>query len=132
MDTLKPSHNAVELACFYTWMGEDGICRTVTKPGADIGLSAAMENSHAVNSFYKTKKFPLLIDARNIQAMSKEARKHFSTNGRETKINCFGIVVTSPLSRVIGNFFMGINKPQVPARLFNNEQDAIAWLKEYL
>src|ERR1700756_4774181 len=44
----------------------------------------------------------------------------------------FSILIESPLSRIIGNFFMGLNKPSVPAKLFNNEQDAIAWLKQYV
>lgn len=132
MDTLNPPGSAIDLAAFWTWMGEDGICRTKTKPQAEIDLEKAMENSVAVIAFYREKKFPLLIDARNIKYMSREARKHFSTNGRETKINSFAVIVKSPLSRVIGNFFMGLNKPQVPARLFDDEAEAITWLKHYL
>ncbi len=132
MNHLSPPNTATELSVFWTWMGDDGICRTKTKPQAEITLKEAMENSIAVNSFYKNKKFPLLVDARDVKTMAKEARKHFSTNGRETKITCMAIMVRSPLSRVVGNFFMGLNKPIVPARLFDDEQDAVDWLKNYL
>lgn len=132
MSTLKPPSNAIELTCFFTWMGADGICRTVTKPNAEIDVPEALENSAAVTGFFTDRKFPLLVDARNIRSMTKEARKHFSTNNRETKILCFALMVNSPLSRVIGNFFMGINKPQVPARLFADENEAIEWLKTFL
>ncbi len=132
MNHLIPPNTATELSVFWTWMGDDGICRTKTKPHAEITLKEAMENSIAVNSFYKDKKFPLLVDARDVKTMAKEARKHFSTNGRETKITCMAIMVRSPLSRVVGNFFMGLNKPIVPARLFDDEQDAVDWLKNYL
>ncbi|MBA3663915.1 MAG: hypothetical protein H0W61_06865 [Bacteroidetes bacterium] len=131
MNTLIPPANALNLTSFKTWMGDDGICRTVTKELAEINLEQAMENSVAVSSLYKDRKFPLLIDARNIKYMSKEARKFFSTNGRDIKITCFGIMVKSPLSRVIGNFFMGLNKPEIPARLFDSEADALQWLKQY-
>jgi hypothetical protein len=72
------------------------------------------------------------VDSRNIKSISKEARKHFSTNGRTTKINCFALIIDSPLSRIIGNFFMGLNKPEIPARLFTSETEAISWLKQYL
>jgi len=132
MDTLNPPDDATEITAFWTWMGKDGICRTKTKPLAVITLKEAMENSVAVTSFYKDKKFPLLIDARNIKYMEREARKHFSTNGRETKINSFAIMVKSPLSRMIGNFFMGLNKPAIPARLFDDENEAVKWLKQHL
>jgi hypothetical protein len=132
MDTLTPPETAIELKAFWTWMGTDGICRTKTKPMAEIKLAEAIENSRAVNSFYKEKKFPLLIDARNIKSMEREARKQFSVSGRETSITSFAVMVKSPLSRVIGNFFMGINKPAVPAQLFDNEQEAINWLKTFM
>ena len=132
MNKLNPPKDAIEITAFWTWMGEDGICRTKTKPLAEISIKEAIENSVAVSSFYRGKKFPLLIDARNIKYMEREARNHFSTNGRDTKINCFAIMVKSPLSRMVGNFFMGLNKPSIPARLFDKETDAIKWLKEYL
>ena len=131
MDTFIPPGNAIETSTFWTWMGDDGICRTKTKPMAEIELADAIENTIAVTGFYTSKKFPLLIDARPIKYMSREARKHFSTNDRETVINSFAVMVKSPLSKVIGNFFMGINKPEVPARLFDKEEDALNWLKKF-
>lgn len=132
MSQLTPPNTAIELSLFWTWMGDDGICRTKTKPQAEITIKEAIENSAAVSSFYKDKKFPLLVDARYVKSMAKEARKHFSTNGRTTRINSMAIMVRSPLSRVIGNFFMGLNKPLVPARLFDDEEEAVKWLKMYV
>ena len=132
MDTLNPPEDATEITAFWTWMGADGICRTKTKPLVEITLKETMENSVAVSSLYKDKKFPLLVDARTIKSIEREARKHFSTNGRETKITSFALIIKSPLSRIIGNFFMALNKPLIPARLFDNEEEAITWLKNYL
>lgn len=127
---LSPPANAVDIKDFLTWMGSDGICRTMVKKGADIDLASAKENTQAVNSFFKGRHYPIIIDSSDIHSMSREARKHFSTNGRVTSINSMAILVSSSLSKVIGNFFMGLNKSDVPARLFNNEQEAIIWLKE--
>lgn len=36
--------------------------------------------------------------------------------------------VESMLSRAIANFFLGLNKPLIPTRLFNDEAEAVAWL----
>jgi hypothetical protein len=132
METLTPPKHALELFVFWTWMGDDGICRTKTKPDAVVNLKEAVENSMAVDSFYEGKKFPILIDARQVKSMAKEARAHFSTNGRKTNINAMAIMVKSPLSRVIGNFFMGLNKPPVPAKLFDDESEAVIWCKQFV
>ena len=121
-----------DITCYWTWMGLDGIARTKVKPQAEVTIKESIENSVAVNSLYKAKKFPLLIDARQIKSISKEARDNFSIKNRSTNINSFAVIIESPLSRIIGNFFMGLNKPSVPAKLFNNEQDAVNWLKQYL
>jgi len=113
-------------------MGTDGIARTKVKPQAEVSIKESLENSMAVNGLFVDKKFPLLIDARQIKSISKEARDNFSIKNRPTNINSFAVIIDSPLSRIIGNFFMGLNKPSVPAKLFNNEQDAISWLNKYL
>jgi hypothetical protein len=132
MESIQPPKHAIELRCFWTWMGEDGICRTIARPQAEVTLADAKENSAAVNGFFADKKFPLLVDSRMIRSMEREARSFFSTNNRDTKITCIGVIVNSPLSRVIGNFFMGLNKPQVPSRLFESQYEAVEWLKKHM
>ncbi len=124
--------HAIKTTAYITWMGKDGIARTVVKSNMEVGLKEAKENTEAVNAIYKGKQFPLLIDSRNIKSISKEARDHFSLRNRESVVNAFAIIIYSPLSRIIGNFFMGLNKPRVPARLFTNEEEALAWLKKYV
>lgn len=122
---------ATELQGYFTWMGEDGIARTRVKPNVDITLDMAIENTKVVTSFYTDKKFPILIDSRGIKSMSYEARKHFSARGRDTKTSAFGIVIGSTVSRVLGNFYLGINKPAVPTKLFDSEEAALEWLKQF-
>lgn len=122
----------IEVTKYHTWMGKDGIVRSVVKKNAEVTLADAKENTVAVETFYYGKKYPLIIDARGVKSISKEARDHFSLRGRESVVNAFAIIISSPLSRIIGNFFMGLNKPTVPMRLFENEKDAIKWLKPFL
>lgn len=125
---MRIPQNAHELRCYFTWMGEDGIARTKVKKNSEVVLEDAMENSKVVNSFFVDEKFPLLIDARGIKSMTREARTFFTTNGRETNTMAFAILIDSSVSRVVGNFFLGINKPAVPTKLFSNEKEAIKWL----
>jgi hypothetical protein len=122
----------IEVSKYFTWMGNDGIARTVVKPGAEISLEDSQENTAAIEMFYYGKQFPLIVDARPIKSISKEARDHFSLRNRKSAVNSFAIIIKSPLSRIIGNFFMGLNKPAVPVRLFDNEKDALKWIKQYL
>jgi hypothetical protein len=124
--------NAIDIAAYWTWMGADGIARTKVKPHFDVTLTHARENSVVVNSLIKDKKFPLMVDVRDINSITREAREFFTTRGRETNINSMAVIIRSTISRVIGNFFLGIDKPAVPTRLFDNEHEAETWLKTKL
>lgn len=124
--------DVIEVTAFWTWMGDDGICRTKVKPGAEIEIQHALENSEATNSIHQRlqEDFALLVDATDIKSMSREAREHFSMNKRETHLTALAIITGSPVSRVIANFFMGIQKQRVICRTFTDESKAIKWLQE--
>jgi uncharacterized membrane protein YagU involved in acid resistance len=120
----------IETSAYWTWLGEDGIARTQVKKGSEVELDHAVENSRAVNSL-NAPNFPLLIDARGIKSMTKEAREYFSVNDRETKVTAMAILIKSPLSKVIGNFYMLLNKPKMHSKLFIDEASALKWLKKF-
>lgn len=127
MNIPQTAHN---LTCYFTWMGEDGIARTKVKAGSEVKLEHAQENSVVVNGFYVDRKFPLLIDARGIKSITRDARNFFTTNGRQTNTLAFAIIIDSSVSKVVGNFFLGINKPAVPTKLFLDESNAVEWLSK--
>ena len=120
-----------ELKKFHTWMEKDGVARTVVKPDADILLQDAEENTAAVRAFYTGTKFPLLVDMRDIKSISPEAREHFTLKGRESVVNAFAMLISSSISRMIGNFFLNFQNPAVPVKLFNQEEEALAWLSGF-
>lgn len=113
-------------------MGSDGIARSVVLNNARIDLNEAKQNSEAVNKLFVDKKFPLLIDITAIHTITREARAHFAVKNRETNITCFAIVTNSEVGKIVGNFFFKLNSPDVPARMFTNEDQAIEWLKNWL
>lgn len=120
----------IETSAYWTWLGEDGIARTQVKKGSEVQLDDAIENSRAVNSL-DAAKYPLLIDARGIKSITKEAREYFSVNDRETKVTAMAILIESPLSKIIGNFYMLLNRPKMDSKLFLDEASALKWLKKF-
>ena len=103
--------NAAEPDKFYKWIGNDGMCRSTAKPLAEIDIEAALQNSKEVNRFFLNKKYPLIVYARQVKYISPEACKHFSA---------------------IGNFFLGLNKPNATEHLFTIEiiiNESLNWVK---
>ena len=76
-------------------------------------------------------KTRVLIDMTAISRISKEARDYFANERTASIQRATALLISSPASRVIGNFFMGLNKPISPTRLFTDPREAIKWLQTY-
>ena len=76
-------------------------------------------------------KTRVLIDMTAITEISKEARDYFANERTASIQRATALLISSPVSRVIGNFFMGLNKPITPTRLFTDPDKAIQWLHTY-
>jgi hypothetical protein len=114
------------------WLDADGIMRISTFPSLEDTMDDARQNNAACTKVAAGKRRPLLVDMRNLKAQSREVRAYYT--GPETmKLNlAVAILVDSPMSRVIGNFFLGFNKMDLPTQLFRSEDEALAWLKGFL
>lgn len=77
------------------------------------------------------ESYPLLSDCRRIKNVDKEARAFLAKPENTVLISAGALLVNNQLQKVLGNFFIQINKPPVPARLFTDESEAIAWLQQF-
>ena len=111
------------------WLGEDGIIHIVILPNAELSQADAKANVVAVDQISQGKKQPLLVDIRQAKAMDREVRREFAS---ATNVTATALLIASPVSRVIGNFFIGLNEAAVPVRLFTSEAEAVEWLKGFL
>ena len=53
-------------------------------------------------------------------------------SGKETLVSAFVVLIDSPISRMLSNFFLRVNKPSYPARLFTSEDKTIEWLTTFI
>lgn len=118
-----------KLPVFTTKLDPRGFVHTHVRAGSEIQLEDAKENTAMVIAVSGGANYPILVDLRKIKSISKEARDHFSMRGRKPNVTAIAMLVSSPLSRIIGNFFLGLNKPTVPTRMFTSEEEGIAWMK---
>jgi len=119
----------VETSTGRFYLGEDGINRVFSFPNTNIAEKEAREGVDVAKKVGKGKNPPIFIDISKILSITLEARRIFAN---EEYANSVALLVNSPLSRVIGNFFLGINKSAVPHKLFTSETEAIEWLKGFL
>ena len=118
----------IETRVFLTILEQQGFIRTKVKEGSEITLKDAQENTQAVLDISGGSNYPIMVDLTQIRSISKEARDHFSMRGRKPNVLAIAMVVNKPVSVIIGNFFLGLNKPAVPTKLFTDEKVAEKWV----
>ena len=110
-------------------MGADGILRHYTKKNAIETLEDAKLNVTIGRKLLEYKKGAIMVNLSESKGLSMEARKYYSSKEVAEHIYAFALVVNSPISKVIGNFMLGIYQSPSPTKLFITEDDAIKWLK---
>lgn len=125
-------HKVFQTRTSKVWLGEDGIVRLISLPVKAISLADAENNWAAVAEAGQGVARPILGDIREVRGISREARKFYASDDTARIVSAIALQVDSPISRMIGNLFLGFNKPPAPVRLFGNNDEAIAWLKGFL
>ena len=107
---------------------EDGIAIGRFLDGATVDAADARENLAALGELGGGKRLPILVDLRGIRSQSAEARATLA-GPEASRVSCaVALVVGDPVSRVLGNFYLGFNRPADPTRLFDDDRAARAWL----
>jgi hypothetical protein len=113
-------------------LGDDGIVRIIWVPGAEVTLEDAKETMAAYLKLNKGKRLPLFVDTKTMKSLSRDARKYYAGEEAAKVASAVAIIVGTPVSRVLGNFYLGLSNPHLPSRLFSSESEALEWLKGYL
>lgn len=111
----------------------EGFLRSVIADRGEIELEDAINAITACAQLSGRKRLPILVDLRKVKSISRDARLYYGSSDEAQKVLiAVAFLVTSPLSRVIASFFIGLNKMKVDAKVFSSEEKAQQWLKGYL
>ena len=97
-----------------------------------IDLTEAQHISRVFEELSPTPA-PLLVDLGSPKGQTKEARTFFSSAPEHlARYSAVALLVTNPIAKILANFYLGLNKPQRPTRLFTDVPAAEAWLRSFL
>lgn len=103
----------------------------IVLPDAGLKDDAASATENAALQIEIAKKIGrplgLVVYMPSLLGQDHQARKIYAA--MDTKLfHGSALVVTNPLARAIGSFFLGMNQPKFPAKLVATIEDGIAWL----
>jgi hypothetical protein len=92
-------------------------------------LSAEVARAHVAAA--NGEKRPALADVRGLISVDRGSRQVAAGGDVVAVTQRMAILVGNPVTRVLGSFFLRVTTPGYPTRLFTDEQQARAWLREH-
>lgn len=78
------------------------------------------------------QKMPVLVVCPEFATTNNEVLKFLSKNENFPLSKAGAYVVYSIAQRLMANFYLKINTPERPTKFFNNKEEAINWLKQFV
>ena len=114
---------------YYYLLADDVMIVLPDKGLKDDGASAR------VNMDYQTayarmlgRRCCVIVVLDSLTSQDSEARRIYASGMQPALFYAVALIVTNPLARAIGSFFLGLTRPAVPTRLFESVEDAAAWV----
>jgi hypothetical protein len=113
------------------WIDKNGFVRIKPKEGFEFDETDVQRQFDAYSQLgiSPNKKALLLVDASHDFEMTKEARDLSSAKAKEFFVAA-AIVSTSFTTRLLINFLNSFYNFGIAIKMFSNEEEASAWLKE--
>lgn len=117
---------------YYRFRYENGIFFG-TYVGGPITLEIAKEIVSKRLELTKGEKVLAIANVEEVKGVDRDARVYLSSEEGNQGIRAGAIITDSAFTRHMANFFMKISfsKSKIPAKVFSNEEDAIAWLRQF-
>ena len=103
----------------------DGVVHVRWNTGVSIEEQDALKAMAAVDGLGGNQGVRVLVDISGIAGLSRTARSAFTRRGSASRIALLG---SSPVDKVIANFFLALNVHACPTRYFTSSEAAMAWL----
>jgi hypothetical protein len=111
---------------------EDGIIEIEVFNEPEVTVQDIIEGTDYIMEIVAEKKFPVLFIAQKYSIPTKETREYMAKKKSLPYSLADAFVLTSLPQKLLGNFYLKVNKPHRPTKMFTNQKEAVNWLKTFL
>ena len=119
----------IDLKASIVSLRDDGIMHVHIKSGAEMELNDAIKVVEAMGKLGNKKKFPVLIDCGEFASVDKEARTFSASKEANIYTSADAVAYHTFAHKLLADFYMNHNRPEIPTKVFQDNESAIAWLK---
>lgn len=109
---------------------KDWLVKITIKEKADLTPKDILAIDAAKRKLVRGHKHCVLFIPPFEGSIDQQARELSASEAVNKNAIAKAIIAQTIASRLIGNFFIAINKPPAPTKLFRGEADALLWLRD--
>jgi hypothetical protein len=110
----------------------DGIMQYNVRPNPEYSVKDVIAANEAAAQIGGGKAYPNLVIIETFLNADAESRQYAASEESNRYTIADAFVVNSVALKLIGNFYIKVNKPVRPTRIFSTEEDAVNWLYTFL
>lgn len=103
----------------------------VYKGEMSIDLDAAKKIVKDRLNLQQGVPYPVFCDLRQVKSSDRAARDYLAKEG-SSLVKAVGVLIGSPLSKVMMEFYLHLNKPLTPTRIFTDPYAVLDYLDPYI
>lgn len=130
METLL--QNEIDTKKFKATMIEPGLIENYIKPGVNIDVSDAWEIKKSNLELTNGNSYAVLVVSGHLSSITKGAREVVASRQFVGKTIAKALLVESLGHRIVGNFYLTVNKPLITTRVFTDREVALHWLRSQI
>jgi hypothetical protein len=100
------------------------------RDGMTIDVQQLWENFNATVELNPAADYPVIFETQGFVSITKEARELAASREMAKDVAAMALIVNTMATRILANFYLKVNKPMRPTRMFTDMQKAIEWCKE--
>jgi hypothetical protein len=110
----------------------DGIVMITYPDNFSFTLKESIESVNAIGEITKGIPHPILKIPGKYTTVDKDTRHHVAKGDGARFSIAESFILKSLAHKIVGNFYLSVEKPQKPTRFFTNVPDAEAWLRTFM
>lgn len=125
-------NEVIETRTAKIWLDAYGIIHLVEKPDSQVVEEDAKDYIDAFLYMNKGKGGPVFVNINMTKSITREARQYLSGSEALNAMSAVALYTDSPVSRVLGSFFLRLARPSYPIKMFCCEAEALEWLNKFV
>jgi hypothetical protein len=117
---------------YYLYLRADGIMYVRISPEKEESVPLVKEMVKKMGEMVNYQQVPLLAHHEEFALPGKANRDYWAKKESCPYSKADAFMIKSVAMKLIANFYLRLNKPQRPTRMFVDEREAIKWLKTFL